>query len=167
VSAYRDEVEALRARAEAAEEELARLKGTRAEPSGPAPEVLTRHLTPGDRILWWTRPVVWQLALARSAPLSILGLVWIALFFVERGLPATFIEVHLAFGLVLGAAGAWNVHVARRTWWALTEREALLLSTAGGIRLRRIHREKLEDSAHGDPVLELVRAEMRRRAVAA
>jgi hypothetical protein len=166
VSAYRDPVEALRARAEAAEAELARLKGERAAPGGPAPEVLTRHLAPGDRIVWWTRPVVWQLALARSAPLCALGLVWVALFFVDRSLGPVFVEAHLVLGAVLGAAGAWNVHVARRTWWALTDREALLVTTAMGTRVRRIRRERLDEPTHGDVAFELLRAELRRRSVA-
>lgn len=156
VSAYRDEVEALRARAEAAEAELRRLKGE-VGARGPAPDPLLRHVAPGDRIVRWGQPVVWRLALARSAPLCIFGVVWLGIFFVDRALPPVVFQAHLGAGLVLGALGTWNVHVARRTWWALTEREAIVVTKAFGTRVRRILRERLAEASAGDPAIQMIR----------
>ncbi len=149
--AYRDEIDALRLRAEAAEAEVERLRGGGARAAGPeVPADLAPHLRGGAPLRWTGRPGVLRLAWLPLpiVPVLVAGAV---LYFLRDSRTTAVVLVVVALLLLR------RLLVAYRTLYAIVGTELILLR-AGEVRridLRRIAqvRTRLRNGGSGDLIL--------------
>ncbi len=140
VTGYRDELAAARARAEAAEAELAKVRAA-ARPElyrqTKPPDAIVRFLEPDETVLWCGQPLA-RKRILRSRGILLSGAVWlcgIALLALVRG-PALvwpLAAVGIAFMVQVAAevSRAWSTH------YAITDRQAIVVTGITGQEVRR------------------------------
>lgn len=146
VTGYRDELAAARARAEAAETELAKLRAAKtAGPLAPVrpPEALARFLEPDETVLWHGQPLALKRVL-RSRGILLSGVVWlggIALLALVRGpglvWPLAAVGIAFMVQVVAEVTKAWNTH------YAITDRQAMVVTGVTGHEVRRFRGKQI------------------------